>query len=44
MAGQGGPDEETWRNMSPLAKRVYWVLVAVVAGSIGVAALIKLFR
>ena len=31
MATQG-PDEEEWRRMSPLAKRIYWLCVALVFG------------
>lgn len=31
MAAPGGPDDETWRRMSPRAKYVYWVLVVTVA-------------
>jgi hypothetical protein len=25
----GGPDEETWRSMSPLARKVYWAAVGI---------------
>ena len=40
----GGPDEETWKNMSPLARKIYWVAVAVMAGLMGIAALYKLLQ
>jgi hypothetical protein len=34
MAAPGGPDEETWRRMSPRAKRLYWVAVLAIFGFI----------
>ncbi|CAN5870012.1 hypothetical protein BH11PSE12_BH11PSE12_34850 [soil metagenome] len=30
MAVSGGPDEETWKKMSPNARKIYWILVGVV--------------
>jgi hypothetical protein len=30
MAAPGGPDEETWKAMSPLARRIYWLAVSAV--------------
>jgi hypothetical protein len=32
MAAPGGPDDDTWKRMSPSAKAVYWVLVALFCG------------
>ena len=32
MAAPGGPDDETWRQMSPLARRIYWAVVSLIAG------------
>ena len=32
MAAPSGPDDETWRRMSPMAKKVYWICVALVFG------------
>lgn len=40
----GGPDEETWKNMSPLARRIYWAGVAIVFSLLGGAALYKLLH
>ncbi|NKI96692.1 hypothetical protein FHT26_004653 [Rhizobacter sp. SG703] len=34
MAGPGGPDDGTWKRMTPTAKRVYWIFIAVVFGCI----------
>ena len=28
MAGQGGPDEETWNKMTVGEKRAYWISIA----------------
>jgi hypothetical protein len=38
----GGPDEETWKNMSPLAKKIYWLAVVLVVCMMVIAALYKL--
>lgn len=35
MAVSGGPDEETWKKMSPTAKRMYWICVGIVWFFIG---------
>jgi len=35
MAAPGGPDDETWRRMSPLAKKIYWIFIALVFSWIG---------
>lgn len=35
MAGQGGPDDETWKKMSRNEKRVYWCAVIFVATLVG---------
>ena len=34
MAAPGGPDEETWRKMSPLARKIYWIFIATILGII----------
>jgi hypothetical protein len=44
MAGQGGPDEETWKRMTPGQKRGYWISVIIVLGIIGILSVIRLFR
>lgn len=44
MAGQGGPDEETWNRMTTGEKRAYWILVALVLGIVLVLAVIRVFR
>ena len=44
MAGQGGPDEETWKRLTPGPKRGYWISVIIVFGVIGVLSVIRLFR
>jgi len=44
MAAPGGPDEETWQRMSPGARKIYWVVMALVFGIIGTAFLIKLLK
>ena len=40
----GGPDEETWKSMSPLARKMYWAAVALMAGLMLTAVLYKLFQ
>lgn len=40
----GGPDEETWKRMSPLAQKVYWTAVALLFGLMAAAALYKIFK
>lgn len=32
MAAPGGPDDETWKRMSPTSKRIYWLFIALVGG------------
>lgn len=32
MAAPGGPDERTWKRMSPRARAIYWVLIALFWG------------
>lgn len=44
MAGQGGPDEETWNKMTPGQKQGYWISVIAIAGIVLVLFIIKLFR
>ena len=44
MAGQGGPDEETWKKMTLGQKRGYWISVFAVAGIVLVLFIISLFR
>jgi thiosulfate reductase cytochrome b subunit len=42
MAGQGGPDEETWKKMSPMEKKIYWAIVTVIVSLMVIAGLYKL--
>jgi len=44
LAGQGGPDEETWKKMTPLAKRIYWLIVIVMLVMMFVALVIRFAR
>jgi hypothetical protein len=37
MAGQGGPDEETWKNMTPGQRRAYWVIVCLMLIAMAIA-------
>ncbi|CAJ0784374.1 hypothetical protein [Ralstonia chuxiongensis] len=34
MAALRGPDDETWKSMSPLARKVYWAVVLLASGTI----------
>ena len=44
MAGQGGPDDETWKKMTPAQRRIYWTLVCLVLVAMIIAFIIRLFR
>lgn len=44
MAGQGGPDEETWKKMSPTERRMYWIVVGVIVALMVIAAVYKLLH
>jgi len=44
MAGQGGPDEETWKKMTPGQKRGYWISVVAVVSIILVLFIVSLLR
>jgi hypothetical protein len=44
MAGQGGPDEETWKKMTPAERRAYWIAMGLIVAVIGGLALIRLLR
>lgn len=44
MAGQGGPDEETWSKMTVGEKRAYWISIAAILCIIVVLAAIRFFR
>ncbi len=44
MAGQGGPDEETWSKITVGQKRVYWISITTIICIIVVLAAIRLFR
>lgn len=44
MAAPGGPDDETWKRMSPRERKIYWIVMAVVFGIIGGAFLLKLLK
>ena len=33
MAAFPGPDDETWKSMSPLARKVYWAVILLVFGA-----------
>jgi hypothetical protein len=44
MAGQCGPDEETWSNMTHAQKRGYWISIFTVVGIVLVLFIISLFR
>jgi hypothetical protein len=44
MAGQGRPDEETWKRMTPGKKRGYWIFAITMFGIIGILSVIRLFR
>lgn len=44
MAGQGGPDEETWKRMRPVEKKLYWACVGVVLVLMIAAALYKVLH
>jgi hypothetical protein len=35
VAAPGGPDEETWKRMSPRARRLYWIFIASIFALIG---------
>ncbi len=37
MAAFPGPDDETWKSMRPLTRKVYWAAVLLVFGAILVA-------
>lgn len=44
MAGQGGPDEETWKKMKVGERRAYWgaiALILVVLCTLGVLRLLR---
>ena len=44
MAGQGGPDDETWKKLGPTGRRIYWALVMVVVLVMAALFLVKLLR
>jgi hypothetical protein len=44
LAGQGGPDGETWKNLTSGQKRAYWISFFTVAGIVLVLFIISLFR
>jgi hypothetical protein len=44
MAASGGPDDDTWKKMSPEARKAYWVCVVIVFGLIAGALLFKFWR
>lgn len=31
MAGQGGADDETWKSLGPIGRKIYWAFVLVIA-------------
>jgi hypothetical protein len=39
-----GPNDETWKKMTPEARRAYWVLVAIVSSVLLVLLVIGLLR
>lgn len=34
MVAPGGPDDETWKKMSPAAKRAYWIVTTAIVALI----------
>lgn len=44
MAGQGGPDEETWKKMTPRQRRAYWSSVIIVVSFVLIMFIMSLFR
>jgi type II secretory pathway component PulM len=41
MVAPGGPDDETWKKMTPRDRRIYWILIAVVFSIVGYTVLFK---
>ena len=39
----GGVDEESWRRMGPVARKVYWAAVALLLVPMGIAVVYKVF-
>lgn len=44
MAGQDGPDEETWKKMTHGQKRGYWISVVAIVSIILVLFIVSLLR
>lgn len=44
MAGQGGPDEETWEKMTVRERRAYWIAIGLILIVIGVLCVLRLLR
>ncbi|WP_286168755.1 hypothetical protein [Duganella sp. HH105] len=44
MAGQRGPDEETWNKMTLAQKRGYWISIFTVVGIVLVLSIVGLSR
>jgi hypothetical protein len=44
MAGQGGPDEETWNRITCRAKRIYWICIFLIFTIILILFGIRFFR
>lgn len=42
MPVSSGPNDETWKKMSPLAKKIYWVAVGVICAMVLAAVIVKL--
>lgn len=43
MAGQGGPDEETWKKMTPKQRRGYWTVVCLILIAMTIAFIVRFF-
>jgi hypothetical protein len=44
MAGQGGPDEQTWNKMTSGQKRAYWICIGVICALILIGFCIRFLR
>ena len=44
MVAPSGPDDETWKSMSKMEKTIYWIVFALIFGTILYFFLTKLLR